>query len=307
MTRDGALAPLLLSRLDDATRGLLEAAGGLEDQLQTMVSEARRGWPSVPLPNDAFLAFVAERLQGEPDPVLTLQQLRAPDMFLACACARHVPEAAEAFRERLFPEITLAIHRIDPARRIADDVQQIVYQKAFVEADQGPPKVRSYKGRGELRNWVRVIALRVGQNLLRDEGKRAVSVPPILLEAVCPEHDLESSYLKQHYQDAFRAAFEAAARSLSSEERNILRFRLQEGLQVDQIAVLYGVHRVTMARRIRAIRESLLQRTRSHLATSLGAHTEEMSSILRLVGSRLDVTFGALSAEGGGPGKDRGA
>ena len=138
---------------------------------------------------------------------------------------------------------------------------------------------------------------------MRDSGKRMAPVPPILIEAVCPEHDPEASYLKQRYREAFRAAFELAAKSLSSEERNILRFRLQEGLQVDQIAALYGVHRVTMARRIRAIRDALLRRTRENLAACVGAQNDDVSSILRLVGSRLDVTLGTLVREGESPGR----
>lgn len=271
--------------------------GALEAVLREMHAEGQRAWPEVGLSQEDFRGFVEERVRDEPEPLQALRQMRAADMYLACACSRQIPEAAEAFREHFFPEIAASIRRIDPARQLLDDVQQIVYQKAFVEADKGPPKVATYKGRGELRNWVRVIALRVAQNLLRDQGKRAAPVPPILMESVCPQHDLEASYLKQHYREAFRAAFDAAVRTLPSEERNILRFRLQEGLQVDQLAVLYKVHRITMTRRIQAIRDRLLSRTRAHLATAIGAQNEEVSSILRLVGSRLDLTLGTLARD----------
>lgn len=276
----------------------MTASHSLESVLRKMHAEGLRTWPSVPLPFETYARFVEERLHDESDPELAAQQMKAADLYLACACAHRIPQAADAFRTHLFPEIAASIRRVDPARQFVDDVQQMVYQKAFVEADRGAPKVASYKGRGELRNWVRVIALRAAQNALRDEGKRAAPIPPILMDSVCPEHDLEASYLKQHYRDAFKAAFEAAARSLTSDQRNILRYRLQEGLPVERLAVLYKVHRVTMSRRIQEIRDTLLQRTRANLAAAVGAQNQELSSILRLVGSRLDVTLGTLVREG---------
>ena len=107
----------LARHLDEPTQESVRAVPGMGDTLVAMHAEGARAWPTVPLSLEEFLPFIAERLRGEGDPALIVQQLRPADLYLACACSRGVPEAAEAFREHLFPEIAASVRRLDRVGR----------------------------------------------------------------------------------------------------------------------------------------------------------------------------------------------
>jgi RNA polymerase sigma-70 factor (ECF subfamily) len=61
---------------------------------------------------------------------------------------------------------------------------------------------------------------------------------------------------------------------------------------------MYGVHRAIAARWLAAAREQIAGATRNHLAARAGIVSEEIDSIIRLVHSRLDVSFERLLADG---------
>jgi RNA polymerase sigma-70 factor, ECF subfamily len=71
----------------------------------------------------------------------------------------------------------------------------------------------------------------------------------------------------------------------------LLRYNVLEGLNIEEIGKIYGVHRATVARWITAARESILGRTRDELERRFGITAVEIDSIVRLVQSRLDVSM----------------
>src|SRR5262249_41544036 len=102
------------------------------------------------------------------------------------------------------------------------------------------------------------------------------------------------------YRAEFEAAFGQAIGQLSFRQRNIVRYMLREGLSVEKIAVLYGVHAATARRWVAAAREALLDAVRAALQKRLGVTATELESILRLVRSELDRCLadeGALGAK----------
>jgi uncharacterized membrane protein YgcG len=62
----------------------------------------------------------------------------------------------------------------------------------------------------------------------------------------------------------------------------------------DQIAVLHGVHRATVARWIARVRQAILGGTRFGLRRRLEIEDAEVESILRLVDARAQVSVGQL-------------
>jgi len=288
------LSAALLAVVSDKARASLERED-LEHQLQSMFDDGASAWPDIVVSPEQFVRFVADRLPDE-DPWEALCAMRGADLYLACACAEHDERAASVFKTVMFPQIAVAIRRLDPGRQLLDDVQQMVFQKVFVAADRGPPKISQYRGRGALQSWIRVVALRTAQNLLATPSRREVPGHTALIDEVGSSEDGELSYLAKRYRPAFREAFKGALASLTSEQRNILRYRVHERLAVDQIATIFGVHRVTMTRRIRKIHDAVLARTRSNLAAELRATPEDVSSVMRLVTRSLDMTLDSFLA-----------
>jgi RNA polymerase sigma-70 factor (ECF subfamily) len=106
--------------------------------------------------------------------------------------------------------------------------------------------------------------------------------------------DPETGYLKERYREAFNAAFRGAVAALSGEQRELLRLHFVDGLTLDQLASVAGVHRATIARRIAAAREAVAGEARRLLLAALGASESELESLAGVMRSQIDVTLAGL-------------
>ena len=114
-------------------------------------------------------------------------------------------------------DIALARMRIGPPRLA--DVKQLVRQRLFVGGGTaGVPtsagKIAEYGGRGDLRRWVRSVAVRTCLNDLR-KGKREILVDDdqLIAQHAIAQDDPEVEYMKRTYANEFKAAFAAGAGS----------------------------------------------------------------------------------------------
>jgi RNA polymerase sigma-70 factor (ECF subfamily) len=97
-------------------------------------------------------------------------------------------------------------------------------------------------------------------------------------------------YLRPRFQAEFKTAFEHAIRSLAPRERVLLKHHFLDGLSMDDLAVLYQVHRTTTFRWFTRARQRLLSRTRQALAAQLSLSRSELDSLMQLIDSQLDVS-----------------
>ncbi len=252
-------------------------------------------WPRAWVPEDEFRAYVAERTaEGPPAEERDLSAL-----FLACACVRGVPEAIGAFEKEYVGEIRRAGERARLTGDGVTELTQVLRQELLVGRDGGRPKLAEYGGRGDLRGWLRVTAMRAALKVKKRSQHDAAAPAHQGNESLFAEmrsagDDPELSYMKALYGDAFRAAFGLAAQSLDPRDRNLLRQHFVEGKTIDNLGTLYGVHRATAARWIQGAREKLLSATRREFAHRAQVSPRECESVLRLVQSRFDVTLRRL-------------
>jgi RNA polymerase sigma-70 factor (ECF subfamily) len=286
------LAEAFIPYLDEASRNRLPATAVVESALEELLSEARRSWPTLALPAEVFLSFVAQRVNGEGDPLPALREMKGSDLYLVCACLEEDPRAVEIFESQYLPEVQAAVSRMETAGAQADDIKQILCQKLLVGDGEGVPKLARYAGRGELRGWLRVTAVRAALDQLRGQkkGQRALD-ENALMNLASPGEDQELQYLKNLYRREFKLAFQRALAALSSRERNMLRLQLLDGLNIDQVGAMYRVHRATVARWNSKIREKLLSATRRELLFRLQIGRHEFDSIMRLIQSQFDVSI----------------
>ena len=84
------------------------------------------------------------------------------------------------------------------------------------------------------------------------------------------------------------------ARLLSGFGGQFLRFNFIDGLNIDRIGVMYGVHRGTVARWLVTIRGRLFDLAKGQLAAEHGLETADVRSLYRLLEPDLHVTMSRL-------------
>lgn len=257
--------------------------------------QGRAAWPQFEVADDDFVAHVSRHLEPEVAAADIVSRLRAEDLYLACACAAAHPEALRAFEAQVLPACGSALARLDPSSDFADEVKQQLRDKLLVGRAGHPPKIADYAGRGPLVTWVRVAAVRTGINA-RASGQRAAAMSIDRAQALAPAvaADPDLDYIRRRYAAEFEGALTDACRGLSSRDRTVLRLKFVDGLNIDQIGGVYGVHRATVARWISSARDQLFSGVREGLAAKLHLSQAEFDSLLRAVQSQLDISLTGL-------------
>ena len=255
--------------------------------------QAAADWPGVFVPPSEFAECVAGALAGRQTRGDPLAGLRLSDLYLACACARGEPTALAVFDRAFGPVIERAVRASGGVRdgEVAEIVQ-IVRVRLLVARDADRrPRIASYQGRSSLTVWLKVVAAREAARLLQSARREEPTEDDELAARIDTGDDPEIAHVKRVYRDEFRDAFRAAVEGLSDGERLLLRQNVLDGLGIDRLAGVYGVHRATVARRLEAARMAVVARTRRIMAARLRVASTELESILRLIGSQLDVSL----------------
>ncbi|MFO0755781.1 MAG: ECF-type sigma factor [Byssovorax sp.] len=255
---------------------------------EDVVAIARAAWPDLDVPEDAFLAELAALGAGpEARPI---SPSVATEVWLALACARGDGKALRALEARAFPGARAALGRMGLSADEIAEVLQILREKLLVAEPGETPKIVESASHGDLPGILRVAAVRTAMNLRRKDHRLDMGDDRLVRE-LCPDDDPELVTLKQEHRAAFKSALEDALRSLTAQERNVLRMHLLHGLSIDAIGATYQVHRATAARWLGAVRDKLDRETRRLLRERRGLSDPEVDSLVRLVESRVEVSF----------------
>lgn len=281
-----------VAHLEEEARAQAARTSALGLVLQELLEAAHERWPDLTVPDEEFLAYLAERLPGHGELVAELRAMRAADLYIACACARGDRAALAAFETGALTVVNPALGKMNISETMRDEVRQLVRQKLFVAQEGRLPRIADYAGRGDLRNWVRATAVRTCLNLLR-QHKREVALDDDRVFAAFPaeDDDPELAHMKSLYSAEFKQCFIAALRALEDRPKNLLYHYYVDELTIDQIGAIYRVHRVTAFRWINRAREQLVVKTHENLQDKLQITQAEMNSILRLIRSELDMSI----------------
>jgi len=279
-----------------AVRAVLERIADLDRRLWAIVAEGRATWPELAVDAKDVVAFIARQATSELAEA-ALEGLRPADLYLACACARGVPGAVAAFDRDYMREVDVALSRMRVGPPRLQDVKQLVRQRLFVGGGTaGQPtsagKIAEYGGRGDLRRWVRSVAVRTCLNELR-KGKREVLVDDdqLIAQHAIAADDPEVEYMKRTYSEEFRAAFAEALHQLGAREQTLLRYHHVDGLNIDEIGAIYRIHRVTAFRWLEKAKELLVRSTLETLRGRLKLPANELDSVLRMIRSQIHLSL----------------
>ncbi len=292
-----------LDCLAEPAASQLRARADLAERLDAVLSEAKASWPQLATQDAAFLRHLGEHLAKD-EPFEALDKVAAADLYLACGCAHGEPAAIAAFKRTLWPALRAAV-RLKASHEQVDDLCQQLMEKLFVASAERPATIGKYSGQGKLSTWIQVVAIRHVQEHLRKQHRRAKAAPgaadsghdrqaEMLIERAIASDDPELETLKQRYRKELKQAFQRAFAELSVRQRNLLRQEFLDGLSIDQLGKMYGVHRATAARWRVACRATLLERTHQILASEFKLRERDMGSIVAMIESQLDVSLSRL-------------
>jgi len=214
-----------------------------------------------------------------------------PDLELAAACAAGDASAIAALDSALPELIRPVLARTGVEGSDSDEIVQRVRVALLAPGADGRSGLSSYSGRGELKAFIRAVAVK--QALKKRQREDRPSDPAFDLLAGGDDSP-ELQVIKARCQGEIRAAFAAALEALGDRERTLLRQHYLDGLSVDVLGRLHRVHRATAARWLTAARADLLRSMRRHFQSTLGMDRRDLDSAIGLVRSRLDLSLSRL-------------
>lgn len=291
--------------MDDLLQGFAAAWSGpaetlpraeLSAALHAIVDPARAAWPARWIDEQCFVQHLARHTGTSSGTgviaALARMQPHAGDLWLACACSHGVVAALQAFDTAHLSALPRLLRRIDDSPAFVDELAQILREKLFVGDGERPARIAEYTGRGTLAGWVRVTVTRTALNLRRARTV-VLARDGDALEAATDD-DAALQFAKANYRGPFQDAVRAAVATLDARGRTLLRLHYVDGLSIDKIALLYGVHRSSIARWLSDTRNVLGAAIRTALRSSMGVSGRECDSMASALLSQMTLSLGSL-------------
>jgi RNA polymerase sigma-70 factor (ECF subfamily) len=250
---------------------------------------------SARLPRAVFAQeTVRERLSALPDDPRVRQW--AIDLAIASACVTGDPAAIEYIEQELISSIPRYVRRFSLS---AVEIEELK-QAARIQMLCGPePRISKYQGLGPLEGWFRMVVVRMAMLVVtaRTANRETswtedivVSVGGSSARAGVAEIALDRA--------ALSTAVEHALMTLEVREKTLLKLTFVDGLNIEQVGRIYGVHRSTVARWLVEIRRRLFETIRSALAPSRRLPTVELLSFINSLRSTVDVNLSRILTSG---------
>jgi RNA polymerase sigma-70 factor len=222
-----------------------------------------------------------------------MEPATAPDLHadreLAARAIAGDAQAADAFERRFRPEVARVAQRLG-VRQDSDELVHDLLARMLVGSADRPPKLASYRGEGSLQSWVRAVTTRFVIDHLR-----AVKARPAL-DALSDSMAMQSARIEgdveaRRWTDVVRRATAAAFAELTPRQRNLLRHAAFHRLGIDELAVIYKVHRTTTARWLQRTREVLHAAIADKIATAASMPATEARGLLRNLGADVELSL----------------
>lgn len=258
------------------------------EALQRACEAARAAHPSVEVDRARFEQHLRARVEGPGG--VPVESVHLGDLHLALALAAGDRTALGIFERELLPDVGRALHKLRLGAAAEDELVQRIRAKLFVAEAGAEPRILAYSGKGPLRAFLRSLTVHEALSEHRRRGRDRHDTDSALGDLAAGD-DPELAGMRARYAAPFREAFQGALAGLSPRERNVLRLVYAEGLSVEQVALMYGVHRVSVSRWLGQTRKDLFERTRAALRERLHLDESELGSLTRLCLSQIDVSL----------------
>lgn len=263
--------------------------------LALIAQQGQSSWPQLQIPVEQFIIFLAQVLPPEARTPERLAALHARDLYLVCGFTLGHPAAQVILETEYMPRVHRALLQDGTPEAMIADIQQGLCRRLVEQRDPGVAR-QGYSGRGELAGWLCTCAVHES----RRQQQRARRELPLEQAPQAlgphggqnPESELLTKQLKAACQDAFR---EAVA-TLTPRERNLLRYHSIASLSLEQIAVVYKVHRATAARWLAQAHERLREATRARFLQRVQVSPESLPDVMALIQSQISLQMAGVLA-----------
>ena len=258
------------------------------NRAKELAQSAAAAHPSLSGTVDAFADHLLS-LVGED---ASIEDIRAPDLYVAWCCSQGCSAALESFWATCVPTARRAAFSVTKNEDLAEDVVQEVLQKLIVGTGDKPGTLASYQGRSKLDRWLRSVTVRAAISASRKSSQKAgTEDEEVLMQVPAVDDDPELALLKESSGEMVETALRDSLRELDSETRLVLQQHLIDGLTIDQLASIYRIHRATAARRIAKAREALLAATRQKLRSAIQLTGGDLDSLINFAQSRVKLSL----------------
>jgi RNA polymerase sigma-70 factor (ECF subfamily) len=268
-------AGLFLEALEEPWRAEIAGDARLEECLDGCLRDARDAWPGAN-PCPGFVRYLASKV-----PTLRMAAayvtLRSRELFLMYACMHGDPRALAEFERLYLPAVARALERMKWAPLAIEEARSVLRERLFFPVQDGRALALDYAGRGDLRRWLRSVAVRSAFKE-RAHERRHVGLDGHA-DALATEGDPEADLSLQREGATFAASLLRALAGLTLRERKLLFRHYYEGLSLEDLARRYRVHRATAARWLAEARDAVLRAMRLELSASMTA--TELETFLR--------------------------
>lgn len=245
-----------------------------------LVDELRAAWPATEWTATRVTAH-RERLGDDP-----MTAAHRGDLLWAWACLEGDPTALAALDAGPLRAAAAHLRALGFADAAIDDAVARARERLAL-ASASPAGLSGFRGRGPLVGFVRTTVVRVAIDDARREPPPAAADIADLVTAPNPDPELE--YMRTLYADQLVQAVREAWQRLAAHDRFLLSLQLHDAMSVDQLALVYKVHRATAARRAASARAALIATTRDCLRARLGIADATLDSILRILTTNVQL------------------
>jgi RNA polymerase sigma-70 factor, ECF subfamily len=283
----------LVDRVPSELASELQSTPDIEGAIEALVRSARASWAEIHVERDAWADHLARHLVCGDVPG-QLAQMRAADVHLALGCLARDPRALAEFDLRLREVAPRALSGVQSRASSLDDLPQDVRERLLVARDGATrPKLATYSGKGPIEGWLRVTIARSALSALRtrqaaDPGSDDAT--SALLELAASD-DPQLETLRRRYAPELTGAIQDAISALPEGDRVLLRLNMVDGLSIDDLAIVYGVHRATTARRLARVRHRIFADARARAVDRLNLQQTDFESLMEVMLSKLDITL----------------
>jgi RNA polymerase sigma-70 factor (ECF subfamily) len=262
-----------------ATSDRGEKQSALAERIERIVCDARKRWTGIRCGAGEFLEHLALLDGGTGD----LDRF-GHELFLACACCRYDASALRVLNSDYIARLPRKFLTFPSGSDFADDVIQELRQRLLLPPE---PRLSRYTATGPLLRWLNVVASRLAIDLRRSIRRDEREGPSFAIAHMV--HPSVDTAEVQRYAPAIGATIRQAFLRLTWEERNLLRLYHLQGISLDRLASLNGVHRATVARWLSEIRHRLLVAVEAEVSARHKLTRSELLTVLRGVQAHIDT------------------
>lgn len=258
--------------------------------LAALYARGRAEYPRVAVTEEAFGRYLARCANGgSAGTTVSLAEIAAEDVYLACGCAARARGAQAAFEQRFGRVIRRAVSRVLDTADERQEAEQRAWQHILVEESEGPPRIAQYMGRGPLEKWVSVASMRVAISFGRTESAERRLREKAIAEA--SGVDPEALFAQDKLREAFESAVSEALALLKPRERLVMKLFLVSGMTLDGIGKSLGITRQAVSKTLARARSTIVERVEASVQKALKMTKEDLTSVLRYVASQLDASI----------------